>query len=268
MNSPSKDYSYFMCYSPDTQYIFAEFWILFIHWKKHGSINSNFPGFFLCSSIDFYTAKKIFELTNYENKFLRELPLFNLQIFLLQVWFQKCTKQCRSINSSNIYVVSNRNFQSNINVLGRSQYLDVLFDEIEKNLYKICILEKNLVQIDIVWYIFEIRLQAKIFASWTKATLLKIYFRNLSVQRSFLQHKILGPGISPRLLCQARQQSWRADMCRRLIPGTIWKISCHKLFITYFTLTFLYRFYTDFSLFRQIKRQDTEKSVYYIYIYI
>jgi hypothetical protein len=32
-------------------------------------------------SIDFYTAKKIFELTNYENKFLRELPLFNLQIF-------------------------------------------------------------------------------------------------------------------------------------------------------------------------------------------
>jgi hypothetical protein len=23
-----------------------------------------------------------------------------------------------------------------------------------------------------------------------------------------------------------------------LIPGTIWKISCHNLFITYFTLTF------------------------------
>ena len=27
-------------------------------------------------------------------------------------------------------------------------------------------------------------------------------------------------------------------MGRRLIPGTIWKISCHKPFITYFTLTF------------------------------
>jgi hypothetical protein len=27
-------------------------------------------------------------------------------------------------------------------------------------------------------------------------------------------------------------------MGRGLIPGTIWKISCHNLFITYFTLTF------------------------------
>jgi len=33
------------------------------------------------------------------------------------------------------------------------------------------------------------------------------------------------------------QRSWRADMGRGLIPGTIWKISCHNLFITYFTLT-------------------------------
>jgi len=29
-----------------------------------------------------------------------------------------------------------------------------------------------------------------------------------------------------------------ADVGRGLIPGTIWKISCHNLFITYFTLTF------------------------------
>jgi hypothetical protein len=42
----------------------------------------------------------------------------------------------------------------------------------------------------------------------------------------------IGPGISPRLPYHARQRSWR------LIPGTIWKISCHNLFITYFTLTF------------------------------
>ena len=48
-------------------------------------------------SIDFYIAKKIFELTNYENNFLRELPLFNLQIFLFRVWFKKYTKQCRSV---------------------------------------------------------------------------------------------------------------------------------------------------------------------------
>jgi hypothetical protein len=32
-------------------------------------------------SIDFYIAKKIFELTNYENKFLRELPLFKYFCF-------------------------------------------------------------------------------------------------------------------------------------------------------------------------------------------
>ena len=51
-------------------------------------------------SIDFYIAKiwkKIFERTNCENKSLRELPLFYLQIFLLRVWFQKYTKQCRSV---------------------------------------------------------------------------------------------------------------------------------------------------------------------------
>jgi hypothetical protein len=48
-------------------------------------------------SIDFYIAKKILELTNCKNKSLRELTLFNLQIFLFRVWFQKHTKQCRSV---------------------------------------------------------------------------------------------------------------------------------------------------------------------------
>jgi hypothetical protein len=49
------------------------------------------------SSIDLYIAKKIYEQTNCENKSLRELPLFNLQIFLFRIWFQKYTKQCRSV---------------------------------------------------------------------------------------------------------------------------------------------------------------------------
>ena len=48
----------------------------------------------------------------------------------------------------------------------------------------------------------------------------------------------IGPGFGTRPPYQARQQSWRADMGRWLIPGTIWKNSCHDLFITYFTLTF------------------------------
>jgi hypothetical protein len=48
-------------------------------------------------SIDFYNADKIFELRNCENKSLRELPLFNWQIFLFRVWFRKEIKQCRSV---------------------------------------------------------------------------------------------------------------------------------------------------------------------------
>jgi hypothetical protein len=48
-------------------------------------------------SINFYIAKKIYEQTNCENKSLRELPLFNLQIFLFRIWFQKYTKQCWSV---------------------------------------------------------------------------------------------------------------------------------------------------------------------------
>ena len=39
----------------------------------------------------------------------------------------------------------------------------------------------------------------------------------------------IGPAISLRLPYQARQRSWRTDMGRGLIPGTIWKISCHNL---------------------------------------
>ena len=48
----------------------------------------------------------------------------------------------------------------------------------------------------------------------------------------------IGPGVSSRLPYQARQRSWRADMGREPIPETIWKISCHNLFIAYFALTF------------------------------
>jgi hypothetical protein len=55
-----------------------------------------------------------------------------------------------------------------------------------------------------------------------------------------LIHDILhiGSGISPRLPYQARPRTWRDDMGQGVIPGTIWKMSCHNLFIAYFTLTF------------------------------
>jgi hypothetical protein len=48
-------------------------------------------------NIYIYIAEKIFELTNCENKSLRALHLFNLQIFLFRVWFQKDIKLYRSV---------------------------------------------------------------------------------------------------------------------------------------------------------------------------
>jgi hypothetical protein len=61
--------------SPRLPYINPESEAHILHW--------------LFLSIDFYIAEKIFELTNCENKSLRELHLFNLQIFSFRVWFQK-----------------------------------------------------------------------------------------------------------------------------------------------------------------------------------
>jgi hypothetical protein len=62
----------------------------------------------------------------------------------------------------------------------------------------------------------------------------------MNINRNRLLHDIfhICPGISPRITYQARQRSWMAYMGRGLISGTIWKISCHNLFFTYFTLTF------------------------------
>jgi hypothetical protein len=69
---------------------------------------------------------------------------------------------------------------------------------------------------------------------WCIKICIKSYFDQISIKRLLRDIFHIGPGISPRLPYQARQRSWRADMDRGLIPGTIWKISCHNLFITYF----------------------------------
>jgi hypothetical protein len=96
------------------------------------------------------------------------------------------------------------------------------------------------------------QIRNKIFASWTKTTLLRIYFRNLYVHRSFLQYKIqclekvnvkyvikrlwheifhIVPGINPRPISalQLRCRAWYGSL--RLIPGPIWKMSCNNLLI-------------------------------------
>ena len=88
--------------------------------------------------------------------------------------------------------------------------------------------------------------------SWTKATLLRIYFRNLSVHRSFLQNKSqclekvivkyvikrlwheifhMIPGINPRPISALQLRCWAWYGCLWLIPGPIWKMSCNNLFV-------------------------------------
>ena len=91
-------------------------------------------------------------------------------------------------------------------------------------------------------HFFKCNYQQLLILVWILLTWLVVFTLScLNVNNKRLLHDIfhIGPGISLRLPYQARQQSWRADMGRGLIPGTIWKISCHDLFITYFTLTFI-----------------------------
>ena len=67
--------------------------------------------------------------------------------------------------------------------------------------------------------------------------ILRVYFyRSLGNNKRLLQNIF---HISPRPIAalQLRCRAWNGSL--GLIPGTIWKILCHNLFITYFTLTFL-----------------------------
>jgi hypothetical protein len=61
----------------------------------------------------------------------------------------------------------------------------------------------------------------KIYKKLRCNSTVKIWFGRKKIKR--LLHDIfhIGPGISLRLPYQARQRSWRADMGRGLIPGTI-----------------------------------------------
>jgi hypothetical protein len=65
--------------------IWVEGWYQGRYGKFHVIIYLSHILHWLYSSIDFYMAEKIFELTNCENESLRELPFFNLQIFLFRV---------------------------------------------------------------------------------------------------------------------------------------------------------------------------------------
>jgi len=77
--------------------IWVECWYQRLYEKFHVIIYLSHILYWLFPSMDFYIADKIFELINCKNKSLRELPLFNLQILLFWVWFQKDIKQCRSV---------------------------------------------------------------------------------------------------------------------------------------------------------------------------
>ena len=76
----------------------------------------------------------------------------------------------------------------------------------------------------------------------------------------------IGPSMSPRFPYEARERNWRADICRGLIPGTIWKLLCHKLFITYLTLTFFkhWLFYCRTNLWTDKLRKLILKRVAFV----
>jgi hypothetical protein len=57
---------------------------------------------FFC--IDFYIAEEIFELTNCENKSIRELPLLNLQIFLFRVLYNDVIVFVKSTQDVDIWM--------------------------------------------------------------------------------------------------------------------------------------------------------------------
>ena len=75
---------------------------------------------------------------------------------------------------------------------------------------------------------------------WLAAVVLYVSQRHFASYFKRLLYSIfyIGPSMSPRFPYEAPERSWMADMCRGLIPGTILKLLCHKLFITYLTLTF------------------------------
>ena len=130
----------------------------------------------------------------------------------------------------------NRNFHSNVNILGRfyKQFLTSLY---RSTLFGI---------------FFKPDSKQKYLQVELKSTLLRIYFCNLSIQGSFLQYKSqclekvnvkyvikrswheifhIVPGIKPRpisalqLCCRA----WYGSL--GLIPGPIWKMSCNNLLL-------------------------------------
>jgi hypothetical protein len=72
-----------------------------------------------------------------------------------------------------LHSLCNTNHNSNVNVLSRfyKQFLTSLY------------------RLTLFGIFFKQDSETKLFAIWTKATLLRIYFRNLSVQKSFLQYK-------------------------------------------------------------------------------
>ena len=78
--------------------IWVESWYQGRYGKFHVIIYLSHILHWLFSSIDFYMTEKIFEKINCEYKSLRELPLFNLQIFLLRVLYKCVIRSTQDID--------------------------------------------------------------------------------------------------------------------------------------------------------------------------
>ena len=93
--------------------------------------------------------------------------------------------------------------------------------------------------------------------SFITIMLADVFAMNINSKRLLNDIFHIDPGISPRLPYQAPERSWLAYMGQGLTPGTIWKMSCHNLFVTYFTVTFssIY-FYIAVKIFELTNREN------------
>jgi hypothetical protein len=104
--------------------IWVEGWYQGRYWKFHVIIYLSHILHWLFSSIDFYMAEKIFGLTNCENKFLKEFPLSNLQIFLFRVLYKCFVKSTQHIDiwmqipiQDDVYIWANYSVSSYLNFI-------------------------------------------------------------------------------------------------------------------------------------------------------
>ena len=136
------------------------------------------------------------------------------------------------IISSNVCVVLNRNFHSNVNVLGRVSILSVPDEGYSRNVSGVLNLISTFYHKHFLTSLYRSTLFDIFLNPDSKRKYLqvwRIYYRNLSVQRSCLQYTSQCK-INPHQL-SSFSVGLDTGITVGLIPGSIWKMSCNNLLI-------------------------------------